>query len=190
MLEIRPSAGYTQTLRCELQQQPGTLGRLTSAIGAAGGNLETLEIVGHRKGIIIRDISVMARDEHHAAQIAEAARRVDGVEVTAVTDRIFEQHRGGKLSVRSSIRVRSLDDLTMAYTPGVGRVSRAIAEQGERVWDYTIRGNTVAVLTDGSAVLGLGNIGPEAALPVMEGKALLFKEFAGVDAFPICVRVA
>jgi malate dehydrogenase (oxaloacetate-decarboxylating) len=190
MLEIRPSAGYTQTLRCELQQQPGTLGRLTSAIGAAGGNLETLEIVGHRKGIIVRDISVMARDEEHAAHIADAARAVEGVEVTAVTDRIFEQHRGGKISVRSSIRVRTLDDLTMAYTPGVGRVSRAIAEHAELVWDYTMRGNTVAVLTDGSAVLGLGNIGPEAALPVMEGKALLFKEFAGVDAFPICVRAS
>ncbi|HSK90346.1 MAG TPA: NAD-dependent malic enzyme [Euzebyales bacterium] len=188
MFEIAPSAGYTQTLRCELQQRPGTLGRLTSAIGAAGGDLEALEIVGHRKGIIVRDISVMARDEEHAARIADAARAVEGVSVLGVTDRIFEQHRGGKLSIRSRIRVRTRADLSMAYTPGVGRVSRAIAEDGERVWDYTIRGNTVAVLTDGSAVLGLGDIGPEAALPVMEGKAILFKEFADVDAFPICVR--
>jgi malate dehydrogenase (oxaloacetate-decarboxylating) len=190
MFDITPSAGHTQTLRCELRQEPGMLGRLTSAIGAAGGDIETLEIVGHRTGVIIRDISVRARDDEHAARLVEAAREVDGVKVVGVTDRIFEQHRGGKLSVRSSIRVRTLDDLTMAYTPGVGRVSRAIAEDVNQVWNYTIRGNAVAVLTDGSAVLGLGDIGPEAALPVMEGKALLFKEFADIDAFPICVRVA
>ena len=189
MFEISPSAGYTQTLRCELRQQPGTLGRLTSAIGDAGGDIEALEIVGHRKGIVIRDISVKARDEEHAAEISGAARKVDGVDVVAVTDRIFEQHRHGKLSVRSSIRVRTRDDLSMAYTPGVGRVSRAIADDATQVWDFTFRGNTVAVLTDGTAVLGLGDIGPEAALPVMEGKALLFKEFADIDAFPICVDV-
>ncbi len=190
MSEISPSAGYTQTLRCELQQQPGTLGRLTSAIGEAGGDLEALEIVGHRKGIVIRDVSVMARDEAHARQIAAAARAVAGVEVVGVTDRIFEQHRNGKISVRSNIRVRTRDDLAMAYTPGVGRVSQAIADDAELVWDYTIRGNAVAVLTDGTAVLGLGDIGPEAALPVMEGKALLFKEFADIDAFPICVNAS
>ncbi len=166
------------------------LGRLTSAIGEAGGDLEALEIVGHRTGIVIRDISVMARDEDHAKQIAEAAAKVDGVEVLQVTDRIFEQHRGGKLGVVSSIRVRSRNDLSMAYTPGVGRVSRAIANDPSQVWEFTFRGNTVAVLTDGTAVLGLGDIGPEAALPVMEGKALLFKEFADIDAFPVCVNVS
>jgi malate dehydrogenase (oxaloacetate-decarboxylating) len=190
MFDITPSAGHTQTLRCELRQEPGMLGRLTSAIGAAGGDIETLEIVGHRKGIIIRDISVRARDEEHAARLVEAARKADGVNVVGATDKIFEQHRGGKLSVRSSIRVRTLDDLTMAYTPGVGRVSKAIADDPSLVWSYTIRSNAVAVMTDGSAVLGLGDIGPEAALPVMEGKALLFKEFANIDAFPVCVRVA
>jgi malate dehydrogenase (oxaloacetate-decarboxylating) len=190
MFDITPSAGHTQTLRCELRQEPGMLGRLTSAIGAAGGDIETLEIVGHRKGIIIRDISVRARDEEHAARLVDVAREVDGVNVVGATDRIFEQHRGGKLSVRSSIRVRTLDDLTMAYTPGVGRVSKAIADDPSLVWNYTMRSNAVAVLTDGSAVLGLGDIGPEAALPVMEGKALLFKEFANIDAFPLCVRVA
>jgi malate dehydrogenase (oxaloacetate-decarboxylating) len=189
MFEISPSAGYTQTLRCALRQEPGMLGRLTSAIGEAGGDLEALEIVGHRKGIVIRDISVMARDEEHAEQIAEAATKVDGVDVIRVTDRIFEQHRNGKLGVVSSIRVRTRNDLSMAYTPGVGRVSRAISQHPEQVWDFTFRGNTVAVLTDGTAVLGLGDIGPEAALPVMEGKALLFKEFADIDAFPVCVDV-
>jgi len=190
MFEISPSAGYTQTLRCALRQEPGMLGRLTSAIGEAGGDLEALEIVGHRKGIVVRDISVMARDEDHAQQIAEAAAKVDGVEVMRVTDRIFEQHRNGKLGVVSNIRVRTRNDLSMAYTPGVGRVSRAIADNPEQVWDFTFRGNTVAVLTDGTAVLGLGDIGPEAALPVMEGKALLFKEFADIDAFPVCVDVS
>ncbi|MBW3604356.1 MAG: NAD-dependent malic enzyme [Actinobacteria bacterium] len=189
MFEISPSAGYTQTLRCELRQEPGTLGRLTSAIGEAGGDLEALEIVGHRKGTVIRDISVMARDDDHARKIADAARAVDGVEVVGVTDRIFEQHLGGKLSVRSSIHVRTRNDLSMAYTPGVGRVSRAIADDVDQVWDFTMRANTVAVLTDGTAVLGLGDIGPEAALPVMEGKAVLFKEFADIDAFPVCVNV-
>ena len=190
MFEISPSAGYTQILRCALRQEPGMLGRLTSAIGEAGGDLEALEIVGHRTGIVIRDISVMARDEDHAKQIAEAAAKVDGVEVLQGTDRILEQHRGGKLGVVSSIRVRSPHDLSMAYTPGVGRVSRAIANDPSLVWEFTFRGNTVAVLTDGTAVLGLGDIGPEAALPVMEGKALLFKEFADIDAFPVCVNVS
>ena len=189
MFEISPSAGYTQTLRCELQQQPGTLGRLTSAIGDAGGDIEALEIVGHRKGTVIREISVKARDEEHAAHIADAAREVDGVDLVGVTDRIFEQHRDGKLSVRSSIRVRTRDDLAMAYTPGVGRVSQAIADDPDLGWDFTIRNNTVAVLTDGTAVLGLGDVGATAALPVMEGKALLFKEFADIDAYPICVDV-
>jgi len=190
MSEIRPSAGYTQTLRCELHQRPGMLGRLTSAIGEAGGDIAALEIVGHRKGIVIRDITVMARDEQHAQQIAKAAEAVEGVTVLGVTDRVFEQHRGGKLHVCSSIAVRTRDDLSMAYTPGVGRVSHAIAQDNRLVWDYTMRANTVAILTDGSAVLGLGNIGPEAALPVMEGKAVLFKEFAEVDAFPVCVNTS
>jgi malate dehydrogenase (oxaloacetate-decarboxylating) len=166
------------------------LGRLTSAIGEAGGDLEALEIVGHRDGVVVRDISVMAREEDHAQLIAEAAAEVDGVDVLQVTDRIFEQHRRGKLGVVSNIRVRTRNDLSMAYTPGVGRVSRAIADHPDQVWDFTFRGNTVAVLTDGTAVLGLGDIGPEAALPVMEGKALLFKEFADIDAFPVCVDVS
>jgi malate dehydrogenase (oxaloacetate-decarboxylating) len=190
MASLTPSAGYTLTLRVNLQNVPGTLGRLTTAIGAAGGNIGAVDLVAHRGTVVVRDIAVKARDEAHAAEIADAARAVEGVEVRTVQDRTFEIHRGGKIAIAPKFPVRTRDDLSMAYTPGVGRVSQAIADDPSLVWDYTIKSNAVAVLTDGSAVLGLGDIGPEGAMPVMEGKAMLFKEFADVDAYPICVRVA
>jgi malate dehydrogenase (oxaloacetate-decarboxylating) len=189
MPSLTPSAGYTLTLRVNLRNVPGTLGRLTTAIGAAGGDIGAVELVAHRGSVVVRGITVKARDEAHADQIADAARAVEGVEVRTVQDRTFEIHRGGKIAIAPKFPVRTRDDLSMAYTPGVGRVSRAIADDPTLVWDYTIKANAVAVLTDGSAVLGLGDIGPEGALPVMEGKAMLFKEFADVDAYPICVRV-
>ena len=119
--------------------------------------------------------------------IVEACRDVAGVEVEHVSDRTFLLHLGGKIQMNSNSPVKTRDDLSMAYTPGVARVCRAIADDPESVWNLTIKRNTVAVVTDGSAVLGLGDIGPEAAMPVMEGKALLFKEFGGIDAWPICL---
>ncbi|HJP66448.1 MAG TPA: malic enzyme-like NAD(P)-binding protein [Actinomycetota bacterium] len=188
MAQLTPSAGHALTMRVNLRNTPGTLGRLTTAIGEAGGDIGAVDLVEHRGGLVVRDIAVKARDEAHAEAIVRAARAVDGVEVRSVHDRTFEIHRGGKISIAPKFPVRTRDDLSMAYTPGVGRISRAIADDVSKVWEFTHKGNAVAVLTDGSAVLGLGNIGPEAALPVMEGKAMLFKEFADVDAYPLCVR--
>ncbi|HEX9775939.1 MAG TPA: NAD-dependent malic enzyme [Actinomycetota bacterium] len=186
MASLSPSAGYTLTIRVNIQSRPGSLGRLTSAIGRAGGDLGAVDLVEHRGSVVVRDIQVKCRDEAHGDQIVRAARRVDGVEVRQVTDRTFSLHEGGKISIQSKFPLKTRDDLSMAYTPGVARVSRAIAEDPSRAWDLTIKRNSVAVLTNGTAVLGLGDIGPAAAMPVMEGKAMLFKEFAGIDAYPIC----
>jgi malate dehydrogenase (oxaloacetate-decarboxylating) len=140
------------------------------------------------RDVKIRDVTVNARDDAHAAAIADRAHGVPGVEVTNVSDRTFLLHLGGKIEVGSKIPLKTRDDLSMAYTPGVARVCRAIAQDRSKVFSLTIKRNSVAVVTDGSAVLGLGDIGPEAAMPVMEGKALLFKEFGGVDAYPICLN--
>jgi malate dehydrogenase (oxaloacetate-decarboxylating) len=188
MTTITPSAGYGFTLRALLENRPGTLGRLTTAIGAAGGDIDAVDIVEHRRSALVRDIAVQCRDEAHAAAVVTAAHAVPGVEILTVTDRTFALHQGGKLAVASRVPLRTRDDLAMAYTPGVGRVSQAIAEAPARVWELTGKRNAVAVITDGSAVLGLGDLGPAAALPVMEGKAVLFKTFADIDAYPICVR--
>jgi len=190
MVMIRPSAGNTLTLRVSLQRVPGTLGKLTSALGAAGALLDTIDIVEHQDDFIVRQIQVQTRGESHGLEVVEAAKSVPGVELLSVSDRVFDRHRGGKIEVTAKFPVLSRDDLSMAYTPGVGRVCTAISEDSELVWDYTIKSNSVAVLTDGTAILGLGDLGPEAAMPVMEGKAMLFKQLAGVDAYPICVRTS
>ena len=184
----RPSAGYAITLTVELADVPGTFGRLAVAIGDAGGDIEAVDLIGHEGDLVVREITVKCGDDIHGEQVAAAVQQVPGITVRDVADRTFVLHRGGKLEIVSRIPLRSRDDLSMAYTPGVGRVSAAIAAQPERVWELTGKGNAVAVLSNGTAVLGLGNIGPEAAMPVMEGKAVLFKEFAGIDAYPLCVR--
>jgi len=181
---------YTLTVTVELENAPGALGRLTTAIGAAGGNIDSVDLSGHRDDVVVRDITVHCRSEAHGREVVAAAGSVAGVTVVSADDRTFALHRGGKITVEPKFPLRTREDLSMAYTPGVGRVSSAIAADVSLARKYTIKGNSVAVLTDGTAVLGLGNIGPEAAMPVMEGKAMLFKEFAGIDAYPICVRTS
>ena len=190
MAETGPRTGYVLVLRLELSDTPGTLGRVTTAIGNDGGDIGNIDLVGQFGRKVLREVTVTCRNEAHAHALTEKAAAVEGVRVLEVGDRTFLAHQGGKLAVVSKLPLKSPDDLSVAYTPGVGRVSQAIAADPGRVWDLTVKGNSVAVLTDGTAVLGLGNIGPEAALPVMEGKAALFKEFADIDAYPICVDAA
>jgi malate dehydrogenase (oxaloacetate-decarboxylating) len=182
-----PSASFSATLRVELQNSPGSFARLAEVIGEAGGLLDAIDLVRVEHGRKVRDVTVQAANEAHLAQIVDAVRALDGVVVEHVSDRTFLAHLGGKVEVVSKSPLKTRDDLSMAYTPGVARVSRAIADDPDNVWNLTIKQNAVAVVTDGTAVLGLGDIGPEAALPVMEGKAILFKEFGGVDAWPLCL---
>jgi malate dehydrogenase (oxaloacetate-decarboxylating) len=181
------SAQYSATIRVRLSDDPGSFAKLAAAIGDAGGSLGAIDLVRVEPHHKIRDVTVAATDEHHLHTIIEAARSVEGVEVEHVSDRTFLMHLGGKLEVVGRVPLKTRDDLSMAYTPGVARVCEAIAADPTAAWNLTIKKNTVAVVSDGTAVLGLGDIGPEAAMPVMEGKALLFKEFAGVDAFPLCL---
>ena len=163
------------------------LGRITSAIGGVGGDIEAVDLVQSSRDIMVRDLTVNATNVAHGQEIVATVRQIPGVRVANVSDPTFLLHLGGKLEVHSKTPLRTRNDLSMAYTPGVARVCMAIYDDPGSVWTLTIKGNTVAVVTDGTAVLGLGDIGPEAALPVMEGKAMLFKELAGVDAWPICL---
>jgi malate dehydrogenase (oxaloacetate-decarboxylating) len=181
------SAQYSVVLRVRITHQPGMLGKVASAIGAAGGTIGSVDLISLDDAHTLRDITIDAASEEHERQIAAAVEAIDGVHVVDTTDRTFLMHLGGKIEQRNKQALRSRDDLSMAYTPGVARVCAAIAQDRDKAFQYTIKRNTVAVVSDGSAVLGLGDIGPEAAMPVMEGKAMLFKEFGGVDAFPICL---
>jgi malate dehydrogenase (oxaloacetate-decarboxylating) len=181
------SASHSFTLRARLDDRPGSFADLARAIADAGGLLDAIDLVRVDAATKIRDISVFATDADHADRIVAACDGVAGVEVERVSDRTFLLHLGGKIHMSSNAPVKTRDDLSMAYTPGVARVCQAIAADPDSAWNLTIKRNTVAVVTDGSAVLGLGDIGPEAAMPVMEGKALLFKEFGGVDAWPLCL---
>jgi len=181
-----PSAQYSLILRVEIADRPGMLGRVATAIGTTGATIGAIDLVqvGAR---LIRDITVATTGPEAQREIVDAIEGVDGARVVDVTDRTFLLHLGGKIEMRNKRALRTRDDLSMAYTPGVARVCEAIAADPDKAFQYTIKRNTVAVVTDGSAVLGLGDIGPRAAMPVMEGKAMLFKEFAGVDAFPVCL---
>jgi malate dehydrogenase (oxaloacetate-decarboxylating) len=186
-MALTPSASYSVTVRLDITNRPGMLGRVASTIGDAGGDIGAVDLVESSRDRVTRDITIKARDSAHGQEIVARLRHLSGVRVVNVSDRTFLMHLGGKIEIRNKVPIRTRDDLSMAYTPGVARVCLAIHEDRRRAFALTIKHNTVAVVTDGTAVLGLGDIGPEAALPVMEGKAMLFKEFAGVDAFPICL---
>ena len=186
-LAIQPSASYSLTLRVRLPQQPGSFARVAGAIGSAGAILGAIDLVRVQDGAVVRDVTVACADAAQGEAVVAAVEALEGVSVDSVLDRTFKMHQGGKIEVTPKVAINSRDDLSMAYTPGVARVCSAIHEDIEKAWSLTIKGNTVAIVSDGTAVLGLGDIGPEAAMPVMEGKAMLFKEFAGVDAFPLCI---
>ncbi|OBQ40944.1 MAG: malate dehydrogenase [Anabaena sp. MDT14b] len=187
MTNLTPNSSFSVTLRLQIPNRVGMLASVTQAIALTGGNLGQIDLIEQSRQESTRDITVDAASTEHAETIVQAVKELPDIQVIDVYDRTFNLHRGGKISIVSRIPLKSVSDLAMAYTPGVGRICKAIAENPEEVYNLTIKQNTVAIVTDGSAVLGLGNLGPEAALPVMEGKAMLFKEFAGLDAFPICL---
>jgi malate dehydrogenase (oxaloacetate-decarboxylating) len=182
-----PTASHSLTVRLQIRNVPGMLGKVTSAIGKGGGDIGAIDLVEVGKTTVTRDLTFKASDERHGQQLVERVRGIEGITVVNVSDRTFLMHLGGKIEVKGKIPVKTRDDLSMAYTPGVARVCLAIHQDPEKAYALTIKQNTVAVVSDGTAVLGLGDIGPNGAQPVMEGKALIFKEFAGVDAFPICL---
>ncbi len=181
------SASYSITVRLLTDTDPSVVGRVATAIGQAGGVVTAIDVADSRHDRLVIDVTCSATDGEHASEIVAALQGVSGVTVYKVSDRTFLLHIGGKIRVSSKVPLKTRDDLSMAYTPGVARVSLALAENPADVRRLTIKGNSVAVVTDGSAVLGLGDIGPGAALPVMEGKAALFKRFADIDAWPICL---
>jgi malate dehydrogenase (oxaloacetate-decarboxylating) len=182
-----PSVSYSITVRLELPARPTAVSELTTVIEGAGGIVTALDVTASGHTRLRVDVTCAARDSDHAGELVAALRGIEGVEIGKVSDRTFLMHLGGKLSIESKVPIRNRDDLSLVYTPGVARICQAIAENPADARRLTIKRNTVAVVTDGSAVLGLGNLGPLAALPVMEGKAALFKRFAGIDAFPICL---
>ena len=184
-----PTAAYSVNLQVELLNVPNTLGRLATAIGEAGANIVSMGGFDVRGEVLTNEIVVNCRDEEHATAVLNRVEALEGVILRGWFDRTFDLHRGGKIEVLPLAPVTDNHDLSMAYTPGVARICMAIHADPSRAHELTIKKNTVAIVTDGTAVLGLGDIGPIAALPVMEGKALLFKEFAGVDAFPVCLDV-
>ncbi|MFN8553440.1 MAG: malic enzyme-like NAD(P)-binding protein [Candidatus Obscuribacterales bacterium] len=183
----KPSASYSVTLRLKIKNLPGMLGKITSRIGEVGGDIGAIDIAGFEKDHIIRDVTVNVRDERHGEELVKQIESIGDVQVVNVSDRTFLMHLGGKIRITNKVPLTTRDDLSMAYTPGVARVCMAIHDEPENVYKLTIKRNTVAVVSDGTAVLGLGDIGPAGALPVMEGKAMLFKEFGKLDAFPICL---
>jgi len=187
MANLTPNSSFSLSLRLKIPNRAGMLARVTQAIAEAGGNLGDFSLVSRSRNDLIRILHVDASSESHVEDIIKAVESVEEIEILEISDRTFALHDGGKISVESKLELTGAEDLAMAYTPGVGRVCMEIAQHPDRVYDLTIKGNTVAIVTDGSAVLGLGNLGSAGALPVMEGKALLFKKFAGLDAFPICL---
>ncbi len=181
------SASTNIVLRLEMDKDSTTFGRIATAIGASGGDIVAVDVSGTSKTTTIRDLTVNISETLRKELIVSALNKLPGVRVLQVSDQTFLMHLGGKIEVTPKMTIKTRDDLSRVYTPGVANVSMAIHEDPSRAHTLTIKRNTIAVVSDGTAVLGLGNIGPLAAMPVMEGKAMLFKQLAGVDAFPICL---
>jgi len=181
------NASNSIILRLKIDNKVGMLASVNCVISEMGGVVGAIDLVGPEDGVLVRDISIFTNDPDHSDKIVESIKKIPGVEFVNFSDRTFLVHLGGKISIRNRIPVKTRDDLSMAYTPGVARICMEINQDPEDAYKLTTKGNTVAVVTDGTAVLGLGNIGPKAAMPVMEGKAMLFKEFADIDAWPICL---
>jgi malate dehydrogenase (oxaloacetate-decarboxylating) len=181
------ASSYSITMRLHTAPDHHVVGTVATTIAQGGGVVTAIDVTESRHDRLVVDVTCSAADQAHSEELVKAVEGIEGVAVHKVSDRTFLLHIGGKISVQSKVPLRTRDDLSMAYTPGVGRVSMAIHDNPDDVRRLTVKGNSVAVVTDGSAVLGLGNIGPGAALPVMEGKAALFKRFADIDAWPICL---
>lgn len=187
MFDQEPYCDFRMTVRVEIPNRPGAFAELATIIAQEGASLGAIDIVEARRDRMIRDITFDAQSETHAEKVLQRLRSLPDVRVRSASDRIFLFHLGGKIHTRSKVPVKTRNTLSMAYTPGVARVCRAIAQDREKVYAFTSKGNSVAVVSDGSAILGLGNLGPEAAMPVMEGKIMLFKEFADIDGWPLCL---
>jgi malate dehydrogenase (oxaloacetate-decarboxylating) len=187
MVNLNPTSSFSISMHLEVPNRSGMLASIAQGIASVGGNISSLDITEQTRSTSRIDITVDAASTEHGDRIVQVVKTIPEVRLTGTYDRTMQLHRGGKIRMESKISLDRQSDLAMAYTPGVGRVCLEIANHPERVYDLTIKGNTVAIVTDGSAVLGLGNLGAAAAMPVMEGKAMLFKEFAGIDAFPICL---
>lgn len=177
------------TIRLKLTNQPGTLAQVLAVIAAEGGNLGSIDLVSAASDHVVRELMVWFNDHEDLVGLINALEDIPGVQVVQVADRVFIKHLGGKIEIKAKREIHGREDLGLVYTPGVARVSQAIANDPEIAYRLTMKGNSVAIVTDGTAVLGLGNVGPQAALPVMEGKAVLFKKFAGIDAIPLCLNV-
>lgn len=187
MVHLTPNSSFSLKIRVEIPNQVGMFASVLQEIAIAGGSLGQIDLIEQTRTTSIRDITVDSASQEHIEKIIHGIQEVPAVKLIEVIDRTVDLHQGGKIKIVSKTPLSAQSDLAMAYTPGVGRICQMIAADPEQVYNLTIKQNTVAIVTDGSAVLGLGNLGPAGALPVMEGKAMLFKEFAGVDAFPVCL---